>query len=348
MCSAARASGVAGRRRTSGRGGRDVAGGAHRTGTERRTRFHVKHRSGVARRTSGRPAGLLWMNWGQPVDNCAQRASPDRWITRSRSPDSGRSGAAVRWRRPSRGRSAHRPGTAGAAASAATRRRKRPTYPRRIGPGHPDHRGRWTTTVPAPSVEHLGRRAPAAGASVGRAPPRSPRATEPPFIATSAPVGATSGIDQPSSRSSGATAREVTTSNVRSPCSASARPRTTSTVVERRARRPPPRGRWSGAAAARPASPAGPGGRSPAPARAGRRRSRCRTPWRPRGISSASTAQFSRCRSQSRGASRGPISPRTTPSVASSSAYRSASAQPLGRRTPPAPPGAAAVGGCFT
>ncbi len=52
---------------------------------------------------------------------------------------------------------------------------------------------------------------------------------EEPFIATSAPSGATSGIDHASSRSRGATAREVTTSKVRSPCRSSARPRSTST-----------------------------------------------------------------------------------------------------------------------
>ena len=39
------------------------------------------------------------------------------------------------------------------------------------------------------------------------------------------------------------------------------------------------------------------------------------------GISRSRTAQFSRCRSHSRGTSRGPIRPRSVPSVASSSAY---------------------------
>jgi hypothetical protein len=38
---------------------------------------------------------------------------------------------------------------------------------------------------------------------------------EDPFIATIAPCGDTSGIDHRNSRSRGATAREVTTSNVR-------------------------------------------------------------------------------------------------------------------------------------
>ena len=63
------------------------------------------------------------------------------------------------------------------------------------------------------------------------------------------------------------------------------------------------------------------------------------------GSARPSSAQFTRCRSHSRGASRGPISPRTTPSVASSSAYRSASAEPLRRKHPPRH---VRRGGCFT
>jgi hypothetical protein len=42
-------------------------------------------------------------------------------------------------------------------------------------------------------------------------------------------------------------------------------------------------------------------------------------------MSSPSTAELSRCRSHSRPASRGPMTPRATPGPASSSAYRSAS-----------------------
>ncbi len=48
------------------------------------------------------------------------------------------------------------------------------------------------------------------------------------------------------------------------------------------------------------------------------------------GMASASTAQLRRCRSHSRPVSRGPIRPRSTPAVASSSEYRTAS----GRRAP--------------
>src|SRR5687767_4520705 len=43
-------------------------------------------------------------------------------------------------------------------------------------------------------------------------------------------------------------------------------------------------------------------------------------------MTSARTAQLSRCRSQSRGASRGPINPRITPSVAKDATYASARA----------------------
>ena len=57
---------------------------------------------------------------------------------------------------------------------------------------------------------------------------------------------------------------------------------------------------------------------------------------------SPSSAQFTRCRSQSRGTSRGPIRPRTTPSVASRSAYRSACGS-ASENTPRAASGAEGV-----
>ena len=54
--------------------------------------------------------------------------------------------------------------------------------------------------------------------------------TDSPFMATKQPCEATNGIDHSSRRPSGATAREVTTSKVRTPCNESARPRTTSAL----------------------------------------------------------------------------------------------------------------------
>ena len=73
--------------------------------------------------------------------------------------------------------------------------------------------------------------------------------------------------------------------------------------IERAARTP--RERPSAAAAAQAAPPAATAGASPARSRAAPRRSRCR-PARPRsGTSSATSAQFSRCRSHSRAVSRG-------------------------------------------
>ncbi len=91
-----------------------------------------------------------------------------------------------------------------------------------------------------------------------------------------------------------------------------------------RARRSPRRGRWCAAAGARPGSPSGRVGRWPGPAPAAPppspdpRRSPRRQP------ATSDARQLSTCRSQSLGASRGPISPRSTPAVASSSTYRSA------------------------
>ena len=61
-------------------------------------------------------------------------------------------------------------------------------------------------------------------------PSRSPRPRTNPSSRPGRPRGETRGMDHPKRRSSGATAREVTTSNVRLPWSSSARPLTTSTL----------------------------------------------------------------------------------------------------------------------
>ena len=95
--------------------------------------------------------------------------------------------------------------------------------------------------------------------------------------------GDTSGIDQPSRRSSGATARDVTTSNVAVPCRSSARPRTTVDVAEPQLghdlveeRRTPQQRLDQGHREVRSSD-------RQHQARADRRRCRCRRPRRPPG-----------------------------------------------------------------
>ena len=133
---------------------------------------------------------------------------------------------------------------------------------------------------------------------------------------------------QPASRSSGATARAVTTSappSARRTAGSSARPRSDGDVRQPRAgpdassRNAARRASGSSSVSARSGA-----GERRAGSRAGRRRCRRRPTRAPAGISSATTAELSRCRSHSRGTSRGPIRPRTVPSVASSCAYATA------------------------
>jgi hypothetical protein len=154
-------------------------------------------------------------------------------------------------------------------------------------------------------------------------------AAEAPLSARSRPPMAVRGKHQPASRSSGATARAVTTSAATGgpPARSSARPRTTVTVAsrpsvvttsDRKAVR-----RASGSTRAirrsgRATASTIPGKPAPDPTS---------TTEAPKGIMLDITAQLIKCRSQMRGASRGPIRPRTTPSVTSSSAYRTASAR---------------------
>ena len=160
-------------------------------------------------------------------------------------------------------------------------------------------------------------------------------------MATRAPPRLTRGIDQPSRRSNGATAREVTTANSRSPCNSSARARITSTLPNPRAVTASSRNMVRRAS-----------GSTRVTCRSGRLRARTRpgnpaplpmsATSRPSGIARPNMAQFSRCRSQSRGTSRGPIRPRTTPCSASRWANCSASAKECGN-TPSATVGAAGV-----
>src|SRR5689334_1119005 len=159
-------------------------------------------------------------------------------------------------------------------------------------------------------------------------------------MASSSPPGPTSGIAQPSRRSSGASALAVTTSKTWRPCSSSARLRTTSTFDSARSSTTSSRNvvrRSNGSTrvmwqSGRTSARTRPGSPAPEP------RS---TTVAPSGIRAASPAQLRRCRSQSRGASRGPISPRSTPGPASSSAYRWARSKP----SPKAPRASAGAGG---
>ena len=290
------------------------------------------------------------------VDNHAQRATPDRWKTpvavavghpsrfgvrsdvlghavprlpssRARSP-----GALAASAGGSRGL------LAGAAASGQDTRAGSAQATRTTV--------RW---IPGALTErwHLGLRAPP-GAATSRRGRRDllVRRTLP-FIATRAPVGATSGIDQPSSRSRGATARDVTTSNVRSPCSASARPRTTSTWSSPRVATTSSRNvvrRSSGSTSVIRRS-----GRAMASTRPGSRpRSRCRTRWPPRGparqhgaVEQVPLPQAGRLprADQARGPRRRWPAARRT--AASGEALRTRTPSATGR-------GGVAGGGCFT
>ena len=198
---------------------------------------------------------------------------------------------------------------------------------------------RTTVAVDDPSgpgqLQDLRRRA-AQLAQRARLPRRSPPPRSSPSSRAATPVAATSGIAQPSSLPSGASARAVTTSK-RSPAVQVLGPArgTTRTLVEAELvddlveeGRPSLQRLDQGQRAGR-------GGRSPAPVPAAPRPSPGPPRLRLRDASDASARQLSTCRSQSFGASRGPISPRSTPAVASSSTYRSASGRRSRRERPP-------------
>ena len=140
---------------------------------------------------------------------------------------------------------------------------RRPNLPV-MGPPKPPERPH-SVEKPPMSRARAPRRAssrpsPARGASVAIS-----SVTDCPFIATRAPVGATSGIDQSSSRPSGATAREVTTSKVRcavqglGPAAHDLDVGEPEVVDDLGQEGGPPQQRLD------QGDPAGPGGRSPAP-----------------------------------------------------------------------------------
>ena len=178
-------------------------------------------------------------------------------------------------------------------------------------------RGRWVdqpvarrcSTSPLVTAG-LAQRGRSRRASLGLPPPH-------PSAPAATPPGLTNGRHQPASRSSGATARAVTTSTAGMRRGAAPRPapgRTTTLGRAPSSATPRQEGRAAqqrldqghpqvGPDAARAPDPGRP---APVPTS---------HTARPAGTSSATTAQFSRCRSHSRGTSRGPISPRSTPAV---------------------------------
>jgi len=165
--------------------------------------------------------------------------------------------------------------------------------------------------------------------TTGALPPRRPTAApcvatstpaDAPFKASNLPPNRARGIHQATSRSSGATARAVTTSaGLSFPTHSSARARTTVVRVKRSSfttssRNATRRANGSTSVTVRSGRATAstiPGKPAPDPT------STTNAPGDMRG---AMAAQFSRCRSQMRGASLGPINPRITPSVARRSA----------------------------
>ncbi len=285
LCRPSQGSGLVGETLTERRRGRRRSA----RGTACRSRFHVKHRR-------GRPSVLLWRN----VEICGQPRSErrfHRWITcgdkpgpgptRSRAGAYGRplglrpatTGAADRTT-PTRSCVSLRPAAAAPGAAAATIPTRGPPRPL-AAPRSPPR------APPSPSRPISGSAQPPGcrGRSCERSPP--PRPPRSPSSPPAPRAGATSGIDQPSSRSSGATAREVTTSNRRSTVQLLG-PRThhLHLVGQAELARRPRRGTWCAAAAAPRASPARRAAPAPAPARAARLRSRCRTPATPAGTHS--------------------------------------------------------------
>ena len=170
----------------------------------------------------------------------------------------------------------------------------------------------WTSSASRTPSRHSTRRA-RANSSAALAP----------LIARTRPPGLASPDARPASRSSGATARAVTTSAATCPVMSSARPLRTlalprPSAPRQSARNAARRAIGSTSVTSRSGSSIAstmPG--RPAPDPRSTRVAGC-------GTSSATTAQLTRCLSQTRPASSGPISPRCTPGPASSRAYRSA------------------------
>ena len=210
------------------------------------------------------------------------------------------------------------------------RPRRGPVRVERSGPeptGQPiavPTRGTTRTTVvdvaPGTSeLQHLRGRLRARASSAAAAAISS--SAEDPFIASTAPPGAdqrqrpAQQLGQGRQRPGGDHVEALRAGPVLGPARAPPRPSRDPAAP------PPPRGRRSAVPSARSGSPARPLVRWRSPARAGRPRSR--DPPRSRAVApaGATSAELTRCRSQSRPTSRGPIRPRRTPSEANSAAY---------------------------
>ena len=213
--------------------------------------------------------------------------------------------------------------------------------PRPGCPGHPDGAG-WGWHPTLAQDHHLRRRAPQRlqrrRARPQSRPPRccpswppAPRRARPPAASTSRAGG-------PGARPRGRSRRR----SARARASASARPRTTVTRSSPRSPTTSSRNvvrRRSGSTrvtvtSGRAMASTSPGRPAPDPM------SHTRAPA---GTTSASTAQLSRCRSHSRGTSRGPSRPRTVPGIGQPVGVRLGQGQPARKRTPPAPPRARGV-----
>ena len=145
--------------------------------------------------------------------------------------------------------------------------------------GPPGPRSLWTIRPARSARGPPAPRSPAPAAPPR--PPRSPSAAELPFIASSAPSGRHQRhrpAQQPVQRRQGPRGHHI---EALAPVQLLGPPADDPHLLRVRARRPPRRGTWCAAAAARPGSPSGRVGRSPGPGPAARRPSPGPRRWRP-------------------------------------------------------------------
>ena len=250
------------------------------------------------------------------MDNCAQRRGSHRWKTLRQS---SRPQAAPPRYCP-RSRQLAFPLTASPILASPCRlrpTRKGPTYPRRVRPRHPHHDGLWIDDTVA-ELEHLGLDTPPGGQQPAQ-PPRSRRG--PLSLHGHQGTRRRHQGHRPTRGAARAEPRRATSPRRTPPSRAGprhgrARPARAQAQLGHdlvQERRPPQQRLHQRHRDVRSRDRHDQAGKAGA-------RCRCRRRVAPGGIASARTAQLSTCRSQSRAASRGPISPRSTPSVASSSA----------------------------
>ena len=147
-----------------------------------------------------------------PVEDRAHPARPARWITLREPPAAGAASSVTRTSFP----------PSPQAVTLAARARHGPPGPRSL----------WTSRPDRVTREDLRWRHSAAARSAGRGVADLVSGRAPLHRQQLTRERRTSGIPQPTSRPNGASARAVTTSNRSSPCSSSARPRTTRTLAQ--------------------------------------------------------------------------------------------------------------------